>query len=263
MKVLAKALVFGLVLVTSGAARAAADPVCSYTTPQYCASVATLFSCPVPLDAQSISAIAGQPAVVPYVRLATDPCDSFLSSEDACTTLGAPSSLGLNGTLTDEQEALLGCGPFWGTDCEMDGIDLTNAEASVLLQSFPGVGGVAALPGSRGPNDPGYDRDVDGSVGGLPTPSGEPFRSEMAALSWNLLMTLVAFSQAPDPSSPGDHEFDPGDPTRTGPGLCSFAQPQYCASVQCLIAPEAGSTWSGVIACLVIRRLRRKERRGA
>jgi hypothetical protein len=47
----------------------------------------------------------------------------------------------MNQTLTDEQEALLGCGPFWGTDCEADGIDLLNADASVLMQSFVGVPG--------------------------------------------------------------------------------------------------------------------------
>ena len=57
--------------------------------------------------------------------------------------------------LTDEQEALLGCGPFYFTDCDglvapgadgalgtsddtlIGGIDLANADASVLLQSFP------------------------------------------------------------------------------------------------------------------------------
>ena len=39
--------------------------------------------------------------------------------------------------LSDQQEALLGCGPFYRTDCDIDGIDLFNAEASVLLQSFP------------------------------------------------------------------------------------------------------------------------------
>ena len=46
--------------------------------------------------------------------------------------------------LTDEQEALLGCGRFYGTQCDIDGIDLMNAEASALMQSFPG------FPGSFG-----------------------------------------------------------------------------------------------------------------
>jgi hypothetical protein len=39
--------------------------------------------------------------------------------------------------LTDEQEALLGCGPFYLTDCNTQGVDLANAAADVLLQSFP------------------------------------------------------------------------------------------------------------------------------
>jgi hypothetical protein len=44
---------------------------------------------------------------------------------------------GLNNTLSPEQQALLGCGPFYQIDCDRNGIDLVNAEASVLLQSFP------------------------------------------------------------------------------------------------------------------------------
>jgi hypothetical protein len=45
--------------------------------------------------------------------------------------------------LTDEQEALLGCGPFYGTQCDLDGFDLMNAEASVIMQSFPGFPGTS------------------------------------------------------------------------------------------------------------------------
>ena len=33
--------------------------------------------------------------------------------------------------LTDEQEALLGCGAFFLTDCDVHGIDVFNSEASV------------------------------------------------------------------------------------------------------------------------------------
>ncbi len=39
---------------------------------------------------------------------------------------------------TPEQEALLGCGPFFGTSCDTNGADLLWAEASALLQSFIG-----------------------------------------------------------------------------------------------------------------------------
>jgi hypothetical protein len=47
----------------------------------------------------------------------------------------------LSSVLTDQQEALLGCGPFYGTDCDTDGFDLLNLEASVLFQSFMGFEG--------------------------------------------------------------------------------------------------------------------------
>jgi hypothetical protein len=38
-----------------------------------------------------------------------------------------------------EQEALLGCGPFFGTSCDGNGLDLGFAEGSALVQSFLGV----------------------------------------------------------------------------------------------------------------------------
>jgi hypothetical protein len=74
----------------------------------------------------------------------------------------ASSGTGASAPITNEQEALLGCGPFYGTDCDADGIDLFNAEASVLLQAFrssksrPGRdarfvnGQLLTLPGARG-----------------------------------------------------------------------------------------------------------------
>ena len=104
--------------------------------------------------------------------------------------------------LTPQQEALWGCGPFYQVDCDVDGVDLLNAEASVILQSWPGfdgtfgsvdtwdvrnpgqpgtigfrggpvatryVGGhLVILPGARGPLDPGYDPTVDGCVMPMP-----------------------------------------------------------------------------------------------
>jgi hypothetical protein len=48
----------------------------------------------------------------------------------------------LSGTLSDEQQALLGCGAFFGTNCNSQGIDLLNAEASVLFQSWLSFDGV-------------------------------------------------------------------------------------------------------------------------
>jgi len=76
--------------------------------------------------------------------------------------------------LTQEQQALLGCGPFYGTACDRDGIDLFNAEASVLMQSFPqfepggpvatrfSSGQAVTLPGARTIYDPAWNPSVDG-----------------------------------------------------------------------------------------------------
>ncbi len=261
---------------------------------------------------------------IPLVPLNEDPCDGFLSNgQGGCTAIAARSSeltfaaggATLNEVLTDEQEALLGCGPFWGTDCESDGIDLMNAEASVLMQSFfgfdgnysadyaangfkgwfygikdangnalpqPGTvgfnGGPIALHnesgamiqvvGSLGPEDPGYNPNVDGTVafagvklgqcagvtrlsipcgqdragsppflgGGFGAAAGQPFKSEMAALSFNMQSLLVAFSV---PSAAvlasgliEQTEADPTNPFSNAPNQCSFLQPQYCSNVK-------------------------------
>jgi hypothetical protein len=128
---------------------------------------------------------------------------------------------------TDQQEALLGCGPFYGTDCDINGFDLFNAEASVVFQALPMFepggpigtryvrGELWQLPGSRGPGDPGYDPNIDGCVGPLSggldpggvcsgskalinPMTGRRFRSEMEALSLNLVSLLVAFGVGSD-----------------------------------------------------------------
>jgi hypothetical protein len=116
---------------------------------------------------------------------------------------GNPFALGsgvaLGQRLSPQQEALWGCGPFFQSDCDVDGVDLLNAEASVVMQSWPGFdgttgsvfgwdtrnpgqpgtmgfvggpvatryvnGGLVILPGARGPLDAGYDPTIDGCVG--------------------------------------------------------------------------------------------------
>jgi hypothetical protein len=138
----------------------------------------------------------------------------------------------LSGKLTDQQEGLLGCGPFFKTSCDLDGIDFLNMEAGVLFQSWPDVSGTFnpdpnvrwdttdgsraqpgtvgflgaplctryengktyVLPGCRGPGDKGYDPRIDGTVKGLLHPfTGQQFQNELAALSWNFLIGLVGF----------------------------------------------------------------------
>jgi hypothetical protein len=47
----------------------------------------------------------------------------------------------LSAKLTDQQEAILGCGRFFKTSCDLDGVDFLNMEGGVLFQSWPNVSG--------------------------------------------------------------------------------------------------------------------------
>jgi len=214
----------------------------------------------------------------PLVPLSRDPGDA--------------GGLGLSAVLSVQQQALLGYGPFYQTNCDVEGIDFLNAEASALDQSFttttgtdanpswstldttraqPGTTGFAAsagticsryvggqifiLPGCRNQFvdfTPGnlldqYNINIDGSVSNAPDGkpiaqpfTGQPFISELAAVSWNLEMLLTAFG-AIDPADPSRRDNLPvGSPVApdtldvTRPfalGRCSFAQPQFCATV--------------------------------
>ncbi len=277
-----------------------------------------------PLSTGVIAAGFTDGVTVPFVPLNRDPCDDYFSlGNGACTDGTAtpdqdPLGIGmvvartaspffagggaatLNELLTDEQEALLGCGPFWGTDCEADGIDLLNADAGTLMQSwigFPGnytpefiqsgytnwhLGNGEAQPGTIGfvqngsslpasrvvdgqvvqvagtrspflqdgvtPN-PDYNVNQDGSIGGLVIPpefmasAGQQFVSEMAALSFNYQLLLVAFSSRAGGASTSERNefdsdnpfafYDPADPSSEPfRGKCSLLQPQFCSSVQ-------------------------------
>jgi hypothetical protein len=246
---------------------------------------------------------------------------------------------GLSSALTPEQQALLGCGAYFGSSCDRQGMDLLNAEASALFQSFPGFEGSPleifqsnnkgiaqpgtvgfqggpvctrvergkqyVLPGCRGPGDAGYDPAVDGApyfselhnatpstfdlgTGAiafsnlrtfqdismrfgcqqlLGTPRGpadpaepaatsdrgrllnpnvrlfhpftcQPFKSEMAALSFNFMALLVVFSgDADDDGFSKPEDFDEFDPKRAfTPGRCSLVTPQFCSAVRDLLS---------------------------
>jgi hypothetical protein len=69
----------------------------------------------------------------------------------------------LSAKLTDQQEALLGCGRFYRTSCDLDGIDLLNMEASVAYQSWPDV---------EGTFDPDTSRHWDTTDRGRRSPHG-------------------------------------------------------------------------------------------
>ncbi len=264
----------------------------------------------------------GGTGTIPLVSLSIDPTDGTPTglfslqgpnfSLPGFPTLNHNSSQTLAQVTTAEQQALLGCGPYYGTQCDggvpgaplatgIGGVDLLNAEASMLVQSWLGFDGtgqslrnaldasspqpgtlgfrggpvctrvvngqVVMLPGCRGPGDPGYDPAVDGPnpattsigyPGGIaagpyvvPVPGsiaasaiqgtqGHPFtkqtwRSEMAALSWNFEMLLVAFSdRITVPGSDPRLGFDPERPYRTDG--CSYVLPQLCSAVQALWA---------------------------
>jgi len=232
------------------------------------------------LDEESDVSVARQAAQLaqfgvasPSVLLNIDPADGgvdypvghpLLSEPDFNNTVAFfYETLGgsLSARLTDQQEALLGCGPLYNTSCDLDGVDLMNSEGSALFQSFPGFEGTAGdwdttdrsvaqpgtvgfkggapcarfengkeyiLPGCRGPGDRGYDPKVDGTSSGLVHPfTKQAFRSEMAALSWNALVGLVAFSAGADGN---EDEFIVEDILRTDG--CSYAKPQFCSIVQ-------------------------------
>jgi hypothetical protein len=97
----------------------------------------------------------------------------FLNADVADGTENNFLPFGLAGRLSDEQEALIGCGPFWQTDCdvstddEFGGLDLLNAEFSVLTQAWPGFPGTKGEwrtnTGPNGPIQPGTIRDCDAS----------------------------------------------------------------------------------------------------
>ncbi|CAG1006367.1 hypothetical protein MYXO_03469 [Myxococcaceae bacterium] len=76
----------------------------------------------------------------------------------------------LSAVLTTQQMALLGCGPFYSTNCDVQGIDVFNAEASVLMQSFPGFEGGEPIATRflREQQGPVATRFVDGRVVTIP-----------------------------------------------------------------------------------------------
>ncbi|HVP27881.1 MAG TPA: DUF1302 family protein [Myxococcota bacterium] len=165
--------------------------------------------------------------------------------------------------LSVQQQALLGCGAFYATSCDSQGLDLLNAEASVVAQSWPGFDGtplngfrsndpnqpqpgtvgfhggpiatryvngrIVILPGARGPGDPGYNPAIDGIPDQVQPFTGQPFRSEMAEVSWNFLQLLVALSAPPAGQPAGRNRFDSANQFRTDG--CSFAVPQFCSNL--------------------------------
>jgi len=195
-----------------------------------------------------------------------------------CHSAGAASSAvkieTLPQTLSVQQQALLGCGPFFGTNCSDSGIDLLNAEASALFQSFPGFEGTGNPDGGSNWTEgtPGATRPRqwttnnfkhDGTVQGRPLEAdgqarqqpgtiffkGGPVATVYARLPGESLSTPKANHVLPGARSPFSYDAD-GDLI---PGVLN---PDYDPFVDgCLgdnamaaggLAPHAGCAGSGV-----------------
>ena len=193
--------------------RAAADALCALRSPGGGCSIP-------PPQSPSVSGSLSPPAV----PITTDPQDGGDGATDGGDT--SPDAL------SAAQQALIGCGPFWGTDCASDGVDLLDAEESVVLQSF-----VFLPPPSPAPVPP--------PPLPLPVPNCSPDdasckAAELAALSHNFQILVAALSQSPPPGDVLEWDGDPSTfdfhhPFSTAPGQCSWSQPQFCASVQSLL----------------------------
>ncbi len=128
------------------------------------------------------------------------------------------------------------------------GLDLLNADAGVLMQSIAGFPGSftsgVSLSGARvfssGNTSGGFD---DGQLV-IPTDfsvsAGQQFASELAAISFNFQMLLVALSRGDGSASNAPAEFDPDAQFSMSPGQCSFVQPQFCSSIQALFTTQEG-----------------------
>jgi hypothetical protein len=122
--------------------------------------------------------IAADGRVTPLVRLVNNAPPGF-NEGDVDSTPG-----GLDRFLTPQQEAFAGCGLFYFTDCDTNGIDLANAAADVLLQSFPMFEGTYFNPSwdtaNAGLAQPGTVDAVfnDGPGGGVDSPFSKPGQVE-------------------------------------------------------------------------------------
>jgi len=167
----------------------------------------------------------------PLVPLVMDPNDGPAASHPI-PFQNLFTQFGLSRFLTDEQEALLGCGPFYGTNCDIEGMDLMNAEASATTQSWPLFDGTFTngmgtwlttdsskiqpgtvgfqggpvctryeggktfiLPGCRGPRDYGYNVNVDGSTFG-PDAFGNVYQRvhPFTGQQWNSEMAVLSWN---------------------------------------------------------------------
>jgi hypothetical protein len=158
---------------------------------------------------------------------------------------GMGTSAGLAGYLSPEQQALLGCGDFYSTNCNSQGIDMFNFEGSVVFQGFPQtehaarplegaiatrflpqLGRTVQLPGARSVfnyfDDPeGYrwNPNVDGCVVGLTN-----LDAWQAGYGTAVRNDLIA-NQGLTPAEADQCDLDPGDHAGNGAGLDGYQVP--------------------------------------
>ncbi len=142
---------------------------------------------------------------------------------------------GLSRHLTDQQEALFACGPFYGNNCDIHGPSfltgrgLMRTEASSLFQSFPRLGGAC---GSSG---------WDTSDPALPQPGTVGFAGEPVCARYDEGTT----SLLPGCRGPADADYDPTeDGGTTGAGFFEGATSDDGTRVH----PFTGQEWASEMA---------------
>jgi hypothetical protein len=141
--------------------------------------------------------------------------------------------------LSDEQQALFGCGAFWATSCDTStadaagGVDLLNTDLSVLAMSWVGA------PGTSGDWDP---RDASiaqpGTVGFLGGPPGRFFEAGQA-------FTLPG-ARSPWPT---ETDLDPGGWNAAEDGCVSSIHPD-CGGQRELLHPFTGVPFQSEVAAV-------------
>jgi len=195
-------------------------------------------------------------------------CGPFLDTAcdgGADQSTPAPAAGGLDLARSEAAALLQSFAPLGDLDFRADDASIpqpgtVGSEVAACARTASGV--AVTLAGCRAAGETGFDPASDGGdpgavhigfaagVAGVPplgSPAlgpiaftrGHPFtgqawRSELAALSWNLQMLLVAFSdQVSDPATDPVSRFDPAAPYRDDG--CSFVKPQLCSGVAGLL----------------------------